>query len=170
MIQGHTTCSLYPMSREGRRGAAGTGGSAAGEAVPALHRAWVQPWPAIRWLHDHGQPLDPSGDALASSAKRDLLCTPLVQVLGFTTHSPRHLPGGGCAYPHPAEEETSELSKAPSTVDFPVVQWLKLHAPNAGGPGSIPGQGTRSHMLQPRVHMPQLNILHAATKDPGCCN
>ena len=27
-----------------------------------------------------------------------------------------------------------------------VVQWVRLHAPNAGGPGSIPGQGTRSHM------------------------
>ena len=26
-----------------------------------------------------------------------------------------------------------------------VVQWLRLHAPNAEGPGSIPGQGTRSH-------------------------
>ncbi|TEA29277.1 hypothetical protein DBR06_SOUSAS14810096, partial [Sousa chinensis] len=31
-----------------------------------------------------------------------------------------------------------------------VVQWLRLHAPSAGGPGSIPGQGTRSHMLQRR--------------------
>ena len=30
------------------------------------------------------------------------------------------------------------------------VQWLRLHAPNAGVPGSIPGQGTRSHMLQLR--------------------
>ena len=29
----------------------------------------------------------------------------------------------------------------------PVVQWLKLNAPDGGGPGSIPGQGTRSHML-----------------------
>ena len=29
-----------------------------------------------------------------------------------------------------------------------VVQWLTLHAPNAGGPGSIPGQGTRCHTLQ----------------------
>ena len=29
-----------------------------------------------------------------------------------------------------------------------VVQWLRLHAPKAGGLGSIPGQGTRSHMLQ----------------------
>ena len=36
------------------------------------------------------------------------------------------------------------------------VQWLRLHAPNAGDPGSIPGQGTRSPM-------PQLKILHAAT-------
>ena len=36
-----------------------------------------------------------------------------------------------------------------------VVQWLRLHAPNAGGLGSISGQGTRSHMVQLRVHMPQ---------------
>ena len=34
-----------------------------------------------------------------------------------------------------------------------VVQWLRLCAPNAGVLGSIPGQGTRSHM-------------HAATKSP----
>ena len=38
-----------------------------------------------------------------------------------------------------------------------VVQWLKLHSPNAGGPGSIPGQGIRSHT-------PQLRILHFAAK------
>ena len=31
-----------------------------------------------------------------------------------------------------------------------VVQWLRLHVPNAGGLGSIPGQGTRTHMSQPR--------------------
>ena len=29
-----------------------------------------------------------------------------------------------------------------------VIQWLRLPAPNAGDPGSIPCQGTRSHMLQ----------------------
>ena len=29
-----------------------------------------------------------------------------------------------------------------------VVQWLRLHAPNSGDPDSIPGQITRSHMLQ----------------------
>ena len=44
-----------------------------------------------------------------------------------------------------------------------VVQWLRLHTPNARGPGSIPGQETRSCM-------PQLKILHAATKDPACGN
>ena len=34
-----------------------------------------------------------------------------------------------------------------------VIQWLRLHAPNAGRLGSIPGGGTRSRM-------------HAATKSP----
>ena len=29
-----------------------------------------------------------------------------------------------------------------------VDQWLRLHTPKAGGPGFIPGQGTRSYMLQ----------------------
>ena len=31
-----------------------------------------------------------------------------------------------------------------------LVQWLKFCASKAGGPGSIPGQGTRSHMPQLR--------------------
>ena len=39
-----------------------------------------------------------------------------------------------------------------------IVQWLIFHTPNAGVPGSIPGQGTRSHMPQLRVHLPQLRI------------
>ena len=38
-----------------------------------------------------------------------------------------------------------------------MVQWLRLCPPNAGGLGSIPGQGTRSQILQ-------LKILHAAAK------
>ncbi|TEA29128.1 hypothetical protein DBR06_SOUSAS10510099, partial [Sousa chinensis] len=44
------------------------------------------------------------------------------------------------------------------------VQWLRLYAPNAGGPGSIPGQGTRSHTLQLSVRTLQLKILRATTK------
>ncbi|TEA31056.1 hypothetical protein DBR06_SOUSAS9610115, partial [Sousa chinensis] len=47
-----------------------------------------------------------------------------------------------------------------------VVWWLRLCTPNAGSPGSTPGQGTRSHMPQLRVHMLQLKIPHAATKIP----
>ena len=34
-------------------------------------------------------------------------------------------------------------------------QWIRICTPNAGGPGSIPGQGTRTCMLQLTVHMPQ---------------
>ena len=53
----------------------------------------------------------------------------------------------------------------PCSGTFLVVHWLRLCASDGGGPGSIPGQGTRCHMLQ-------LRILHAATKieDTGCCS
>ena len=37
----------------------------------------------------------------------------------------------------------------------PVVQWLRLRAPEAGGPGPILDQGPRSHMWQLTVRMPQ---------------
>ena len=37
-----------------------------------------------------------------------------------------------------------------------MVQWLRLHSPNAGDPGSIPDKGTRSLL--------QLKILSATTK------
>ena len=66
---------------------------------------------------------------------------------------------------------SNALSKRSQTQDAPscmilekttigtslVVQRVRLGAPNAGGLGSIPGQGTGSHM-------------HAATKKPECCN
>ena len=42
-----------------------------------------------------------------------------------------------------------------------VAQWLRLHTPNAGGPGSIPGQGTRSHMRA------ATKSSHATTKEPA---
>ena len=32
-----------------------------------------------------------------------------------------------------------------------VVQWLRLHAPKAGGSGLTPDQGTRPHKPQPRI-------------------
>ena len=55
-----------------------------------------------------------------------------------------------------------------------MVQWLRLCIPNAEGLGSIPDQGTRSHMPQLRVHMAQLKkkIPHAKNEDQNsaCCN
>ena len=45
-----------------------------------------------------------------------------------------------------------------------VVQWVRLHAPNAEGPASIPGWGTRSHM-HAATKSP-----HATTKKPACHN
>ena len=45
--------------------------------------------------------------------------------------------------------------------DFLVAQWLRYHAPNAGGLGSNPSQGTRSYM-------PQLKILHATATKIWC--
>ncbi|TEA35737.1 hypothetical protein DBR06_SOUSAS1110094, partial [Sousa chinensis] len=57
-----------------------------------------------------------------------------------------------------------------------VVQWVRLWAPNAGGPGSIPGWGTRSHMhaatksshAAMKIPHATVKILHVATKDPAC--
>ena len=43
-----------------------------------------------------------------------------------------------------------------------MVQWLRPHAPRAGGVGLILGRGTRSHMPRIRAHMPQPKI-------PPCC-
>ena len=45
-----------------------------------------------------------------------------------------------------------------------MVQWLRHHAPNVGGLGSIPGQETRFHKLQLRVWKPQLK--KTKTKKP----
>ena len=50
-----------------------------------------------------------------------------------------------------------------------VVQWLRLHHPNGGGPGFISGQETRMPQprvcrLQQRVHMLQLRMSHVTTK------
>ena len=43
-----------------------------------------------------------------------------------------------------------------STGDFPRGAVAKTLSSQGRGPGSIPGQETRSHMLQLRVHMPKL--------------
>ena len=58
-----------------------------------------------------------------------------------------------------------ETIKQNNTATSLVVQWPKLCAPKAGGLGSAPGQGTRSHMPQQlRVCMPNKKIPHGAIK------
>ena len=56
-------------------------------------------------------------------------------------------------------DQTSFVSKSVRET-FLVIQQLRFCATNAKGSGSIPGQGTRSHMLQLRFWMPQLKIRH----------
>ena len=50
-----------------------------------------------------------------------------------------------------------------------VVQWLRLHAANTGGLGSIIGQGTRSHMTKLRIHILQLGV-RMLQRRPGAAN
>ena len=54
--------------------------------------------------------------------------------------------------------------------DFPGGPVTMIPGSSVEDPGLTPSQGTRSHMLQLRVHMLQLKILHAAKKieDPIC--
>ena len=49
-------------------------------------------------------------------------------------------------------------------MDFPDGSVANTLSPNAGCQGSFLGQATRSHMLQPRLHKPQLKIPHATNK------
>ena len=51
-----------------------------------------------------------------------------------------------------------------------VVQWLRLRTPSAGDPGSLPGQGPKSHSQQLKGSHVQLKTLHATTKTPGQSN
>ena len=49
--------------------------------------------------------------------------------------------------------------------DFPGCQWVRLHAPNAGGLGLIPRRGTRSHThAATKSSHAATRSLHAATK------
>ena len=49
--------------------------------------------------------------------------------------------------------------------NFLVVQWLRLHASSAGGPGSVPGQGTKPDKSHLRVCMLQGKDLACGKED-----
>ena len=44
---------------------------------------------------------------------------------------------------HPEKTLSSCITQRDTQGTSLVIQWLRLHAPNAGGPGSIPGQGAQ---------------------------
>ena len=71
--------------------------------------------------------------------------------------------GSSSRYPQGADEALQQAVRRTS----PVVQWLRLHAPNSGGPGLIPDQGTRSYITQLSVCMPLLKRLHMPPLRPG---
>ena len=56
------------------------------------------------------------------------------------------------------------VAKTPPKGTSLLAQWLRLCTPNAGGPGSIAGQGTRSHVNA------AAKSSHATTKEPMCRN
>ena len=60
-------------------------------------------------------------------------------------------PGLGCGEDTHTNKRTEPSPLKVSTGASLVVQWPRSCIPNARGPGSIPGQGTRSHMLQLRL-------------------
>ena len=105
----------------------------------------------------------PSG--LCSSAKMLVsgdLCLVLHQNQGGLVRSePSHLgqgprPWGVMGGPGPAlrmGRSSRPLQKIYPSETSLMVLWLRLHVPNAWGPGSIPSRGTRFHMLQLRVCM-----------------
>ena len=57
----------------------------------------------------------------------------------------------------------ADINKS-SSGPFLVVQWLKLCSTNAGGLGSIPDQGTRSHVPQMGVQKLQPEKIPCATR------
>ena len=99
------------------------------------------------------------------------------QRFSFTTRWPWSLPGKArillCPWTwagslpwacSPGKRAVWTLQRSFHEGTFLVVQWLRLHTPNAGGPSSIPGEGTRSQVSQLRACMPQIKIPSAATK------
>ena len=73
---------------------------------------------------------------------------------GLYLHSRLQLSGGGT--------DRKQLKNTQGGISL-VVEWVRLCAPNAGGPGSIPGQGTRSCR-----HAAPKSTCH--NQDPMCCN
>ena len=69
--------------------------------------------------------------------------------------------------------DTPSISSKAGFRTLLVAQCLRLRAPNAGGPGSIPSQGTRSHVPHLKTHLratakTQRSQLNEYSKVGGC--
>ena len=66
--------------------------------------------------------------------------------------------------PHGAAKNLKKKKKRKRELEIPGGPVAKTSRSQRRDPGSIPGQGVRSHMLQLRLSMPQSKILHTAMK------
>ena len=139
-----------------------------GEKAARLH-CW--------WECKLGQPLQKTVWRVLKKKKKDLLYVPAIQPLGIypdktviqkDTRTPMFT---SSATSNSQERETTcvhwqKNGKRRRAIGTSlVIQWWRLYIPNAGSPDSIPGQLTRSHMLQPRVSMPQLKRMCTPQED-----
>ena len=130
-------CTRCPENRPPREALAKAKGRGKQSPVPSTH-SWYQP---------------PMGGGGGCGLQRPVLFDH-TGTSAWASRGPLQLPG------HRLHLTSQQLGTSL------VVQWLRLCTPNAGGLGSIPGGGTRSHMLQLRVHQPQqrMTIPRAVTK------
>ena len=67
---------------------------------------------------------------------------------------------------HQTQDHLDFLLLSSKGISF-VVQWLKLHNPKAEGLGSIPGQGTKSHIPQLTVSPSPSLVAHIGKNWPA---
>ena len=140
----------------------------------AKSRTQLSDWTELNWMFSISQFFSHT-----VSGQVKLPCSSMFKPLpGVRPHPISHLysPSPISVCPNPIsllkfgsnENNTNEERVGTSVV----VQWLGLHALNAGGLGSIPGQGTRSHILQLRVLFPKLKVHMSQwrSKTSMCCN
>ena len=127
----------------------------------------IQPGPPLT----HGTGQSPTQVRSTDTTGEDQVCRSLLHAPMGGTECPPPLgaalsaPGAShtsytCSQHTCEETEARNLSAGGTST---VVQWLRLHAPNAGGPGFDPWSG---HHIP---HATTKNLL-TSTEDPACCN
>ena len=132
------------------------------------------------------RPVSPPASLFASTGSFLSICCSIHSIQAPGGHRRRRVKTSRSALKAPPQSSSEASDKPPSfsqrlllfhsnfkTITKPtrelwgtsvVGQWPRFHAPSAGGPGPIPGQGTRSYVRQLKVHVLQLKIPHATMK------